>query len=66
MFSRVKKQHRNFIHESFKAGGGPPPQPMQDDATQAAMGAITAELDFAAEQMDSLAPLILDQNVLGM
>ena len=66
MFSRAKKQHRSLIQESLRTGGSPPPPVVKNDATQAAMGAIAAELDFAADQMDSLTPIILNKSTFGM
>lgn len=55
IFSRVKKNHSAFIRQSFKTGGGPPPQPVKDDCMAVATGALSVELEFAENQLDSLA-----------
>ena len=63
---RVKKNHRTYVHESFKTGGGPPPEPVKEDGLAVAAGALTAELAFAEDQFDSLDPVVVSEETVGM
>ncbi|KAK8373752.1 hypothetical protein O3P69_014998, partial [Scylla paramamosain] len=56
---RVKMNHKKFLHESFKTGGGPPPKPVTDDFLAVATDALSEELQFADNQLDSLVPIVI-------
>ncbi|XP_063889939.1 uncharacterized protein LOC135116420 [Scylla paramamosain] len=51
--------HKKFLHESFKTGGGPPPKPVTDDFLAVATDALSEELQFADNQLDSLVPIVI-------
>ncbi|XP_063854759.1 uncharacterized protein LOC135096909 [Scylla paramamosain] len=58
-YIRVKKNHKKFLHESFKTGGGPSPKPVTDDFLAVATDALAVELQFADNQLDSLVPIVI-------
>ena len=62
----MKKNHTSYVRETLKTGGGPPPKPVPEEDLAVATGALCGELVLAEDQFDSMAPIVLSEDTVGM
>ena len=62
----VLQNHTSYVRETFKAGGGPPLKPVPEEGLAVATSALCGELVLAEDQFDSMAPIVLSEDTVGM